>query len=303
MDTSVAVVEISGVVRAGNALALVSDKSGSIYILPVPSGWPVTGPTPFRGMISFESAKPLVEQGLGALDLESLDLLADGTFVVLSERLGALIANGELLAVYPTQLGPIGGRGLEGLAVRNDGTVAVVWEGGWLNTRALPTAIRGVGALGGGPLNPVLCIHELPAEPAVVCIGAGAMVPLEVPDVPVAGHAFRAVDLVWAESGDELIVLLGSGNQADNEFKYRWLQRFSTFGTAIGEPINLCDPGLFPDSLQIRAQNNFEGLGWFDAETLVLVNDTNGPTSAVLIEVLPWPVTDATVTCDSITPG
>ena len=114
----------------------------------------------------------------------------------------------------------------------------------------------------------------MPTETLSVCPGGESAFALDVPAAPDIGQAFRAPDLVWSRRGDELIVLLKSMNQAGNVFRFIWLQRFSLSGTAIGPSVNLCDRGLLPERLR---QDNFEGLGWFDAENVVLVNDSNQP--------------------------
>jgi hypothetical protein len=48
------------------------------------------------------------------VDLEAVDILADGRVVALSERLHALVSDGGLVAEYPDFLGEVGGIGLEG---------------------------------------------------------------------------------------------------------------------------------------------------------------------------------------------
>jgi hypothetical protein len=288
---------ISGVVRTGDSLALVSDRDSRVYRIPVPPEWPQEGATPFRGAVSFADAEPLLDQGVAARDLESIEVLPDGRLLVLSERLGALLAEGEILAFYAPWLAPLGGRGLEGLALSASGRLAVLWEGGWLNRASLASSIPGVGELADAPLRPIVCIHELPGTLQVLCLDRRANVALEVPDAPEPGHAFRAGDLVWSSTGAELIVLLASGNREDNSFRYRWLQRFSTTGAPLGAPVNLCDARVLPPELRVQAKNNFEGLAWFDAEHMVIVNDTGPPSSAVLIDVVPWPETDPAQPC------
>jgi len=194
---------------------------------------------------------------------------------------------------------PLGGRGVEGLAIAADGRVAVLWEGGWLSAAALPFAASAAGGrdFGGRPLAPLVCVHELLPDTVLACPGGSGVVALDVPAPPDPTHAFRATDLVWSRRGDELVVLLGSVNRDNDEFRFRWLQRFSESGAAVDTPLNLCDPGLLPDELRAVERNNYEGLAWFDAENLVLVNDTTYAASAFLVDVDPWPSTDATAAC------
>src|SRR5438034_8562674 len=91
-----------------------------------------------------------------AIDFESLDVLADGRVVALSERLRSLIGDKGLVLQYDDPLSELGERGLEGLAVRPglDGSseIAVLWEGGWIEDGEVQAQVR---RRLGDPLLPV----------------------------------------------------------------------------------------------------------------------------------------------------
>ena len=297
----------SGIARAGSDLIIVGDDTRSTlfrYRLQA-DDWPSgTGPL----LAEIEIASALTERfgGTGAVDLEGVDVLADGRIVVLSETLKALLTKDSVVAIYPDPMGEIGGRGMEGVAVHSDGRVAGLWEGGFFSPEYLPTWIAGTGEIQGGPMRALLCVHALPANARMeVCARAKGVVTLQLPATPDATQAFRATDLVWAADGQSLIVLLSSTNAGTSVFRYKWLQQFSTSGAAIGEPINLCARGYLPDRVRSGRTGNFEGLGWFDPGTsLVLINDYSGPATAVIIAVDPWQPNDATVACDqALIPG
>jgi len=291
----------SGIIRAGSDLIIVGDDTPSTlfrYRLQA-DDWP-SGNGPLLAEIEIGRASAERFGGTGAYDLESVDVLADGRIVVLSETLKALLAKDSVVAVYPDPMGEIGGRGLEGVAVRSDGKIAGLWEGGYFSPEYLPTWIAGAGEIQGGPMRALLCVHALPddGEPQVCHWGAG-VVTLQLPATPDATQAFRATDLVWGEDGQSLIVLLSSGNAGTSVFRYKWLQRFSTSGATIGDPINLCARDYLPARVRTGKAGNFEGLGWFDPGTsLVLINDYSGAATAVIIAIDPWQPNDATIACD-----
>ena len=149
-------------------------------------------------------------------------------------------------------------------------------------------------------MNALLCVHSLPdVEGSEVCKRGDGVVPLQVPATPDETQAFRAADLVWGRDGQSIIVLLSSTSAGDSVFRYKWLQRFSTSGAAIGEPINLCARGYLPARVRSGKDGNFEGLGWFEpGKSLVLINDYSGAATAVILAIDPWLPNDATIACD-----
>src|SRR5436190_1723956 len=133
IKTPIGVTEASGVTRKGNELLIVSDATPGAYFSVDVSA--ESGPLirlPPEKVVRHELAggTPL------AIDFESVDVLADGRIVALSERLRSLIGESGLVLQYDDPLSELGERGLEGLAVRalSDGVsqVAVLWEGGWI---------------------------------------------------------------------------------------------------------------------------------------------------------------------------
>jgi len=255
-------------------------------------------------VIEIDKGRKRALGGSLAIDLESVDVLGDGKVAVLSERLHALITRDGLAAVYPDLMAEFAGRGLEGLAINTDGRIAALWEGGFLNPDKLPSSVSGVGSFSGGPFKPLICVHSLPATlGSEVYPNCQGVIVLKVPDAPVPTQAFRAPDLVWSEDGKSFIVLLSSSDAADDEFKFKWLQRFSDSGEPQGAPLNLCDRDYLPDKLRSGRGSNFEGLAWFErGKSLILINDHREPATAVVIAVDPWPSTDKTVTCDQALP-
>ncbi len=59
-----------------------------------------------------------MSQGLLAVDLEAIDVLADGRVVVISERLRSMVSKDGVVVGYDDPFAEFGERGLEGLAVR-----------------------------------------------------------------------------------------------------------------------------------------------------------------------------------------
>ncbi len=291
----------SGIARVGSDLIIVGDDTRSTlfrYRLQA-DDWP-SGSGPLLAEIEIASARTERFGGTGAVDLEGVDVLADGRIVVLSETLKALITRDSVATIYPDPMGEIGGRGMEGVAVRGDGQVAGLWEGGFFSPDYLPTWIADTGEIQSGPMRALLCVHPLPAVAKTeVCKGKDAVVPLQLPATPDATQAFRATDLVWGEDGKSLIVLLSSTNAAITVFRYKWLQRFSTSGAPIGDPLNLCDRGYLPAHVRTGKAGNYEGLGWFEpGKSLITINDYSGAATAVIIAIDPWQPNDATVACD-----
>ena len=264
-----------------------------------------SGNGPLLAEIEIDSATVKRFGGEAALDLEGIDVLVDGHIVVLSEQLHALFSKDDMIAFYPYSMAGVGGRGMEGLAIRNDGQVAGLWEGGYFSPEYLPTWIEGAGELTTGPMRPLLCIHTIPTTSDVrVCWrGAGVKV-LQVPATPDASQSFRATDLVWSADGQSVIVLLSSLDVTSRIFRYKWLQRFSVDGDPIGEPLNLCGSGYLPGHLRSGKAGNYEGLGWFEpGESLILINDYSEAATAVIIAVDPWQPNDKMLACDQALPS
>ena len=300
-DHQARLISASGIARAGSDLVIVGDDTPAMlfrYRMQA-DDWP-SGDGPLLAEIEISWVSVERFGGTGAVDLEGVDVLQDGRIVVLSETLKALIARDSLVSIYPDPMGEIGGRGMEGVAVRGDGQVAGLWEGGYFSPEYLPTWIAGAGKIQGGPMKALLCVHALPADAETeVCRRGDGVVVLQVPATPDSTQAFRATDLVWGEDGQSIIVLLSSTNAGTSVFRYKWLQRFSTSGAAIGDPINLCASGYLPDRVRSGKAGNFEGLGWFEpGKSLVLINDYSGAATAVIIAIDLWQPNDATIACD-----
>lgn len=290
--------ECSGIVRQNMNLIIVGDESpGTAYIYKLPDDLrPRTGP--LLHQFSIDSDVHREVGGALAIDLESVEVLPNGKIVAISERLHALVGDSRILVEYPDLMGEIGGKGLEGLAISLSGKVAALWEGGYFEPNKLPPA---AGCSWTCPMKPLLCIHELPSGTGVIRPNNADVVALNVPSPPDLTQSFRAPDLVWA-SEDELIVLLSSTDAANKEFRFKWLQRFTSKGHPIGQPLNLCAKGYLPQGLRNGRYSNFEGLAWFEeGESLVLINDHDDPTrpaTAVVLDITPWPSTDPSIACD-----
>jgi hypothetical protein len=228
-------------------------------------------------LIDLNKANPVrvrLKSGNLAIDLESVDLLADGRVALLSERLRALVGDEGILAEYDRELAELGGRGLEGLAVRplagGGSRIAVLWEGGYTDQ-----AERGGQWIQPGPFLPLVFIHDLPklASAGRVRLADGQRVELKVPVLPgrePEAQRFRAPDLVWCKlAGGEwgFLVLLSSQNQVNPPvFRHKWLARFDLQGNSVGEPLDLGK--LVPAA---HRDANWEGLAWFDAGRSVVL--------------------------------
>ncbi len=283
--------EASGIARHGDELLIVGDEGASRCYR-----CPVSGDE--KGVVALDEDRLLMETWTASslpLDLEGVEVLADGRTVVLSERLHALLDREGVVAEYPKLASEFGNRGLEGVAVRplEDGIsrVAVLWEGGYPLYRALPEAYRG--PTGRPPMRPMLFIHNVaPGERNLVYEEEDlVIIDLDVPlpgGTPPRAQRFRAPDLVWYRFGGEssgewgFIVLLSSeyalppepgsagdcpGGLSGERYCYKWLMRFDASGRPVGEPADL--DRLIPDHL---ASRNWEGMDWFvEGESLVLV--------------------------------
>jgi hypothetical protein len=279
--------EASGITRVGDRLLIVSDANpGAYYSFAIPdSGGPVLKLLPDK-----VTRHPLGGGEALAVDLEAVDVLADGRVVALSERLRALIGPEGLVVQYDDPLAELGERGLEGLAVRkieDRSLVAVVWEGGYVEGGEVQRQVRD--RIGSAPLRPVIFTHEItPGETGSKkkVKEDTELVELDVPqaDSEPDGWRFRAPDLVWhkgsgvADQDWGYIVLLNSQLHQERpgkaKFGPRWLQRFDRAGRPIGVHLDLDQVSrelLGDDRLR---DANWEGLGWFEqGRSLVLVYD------------------------------
>jgi hypothetical protein len=294
-----AVRDASGIARVGEYLLIVGDDDPGCY---------------FRFAISAHEGPEIKINPTGvtrvewphaslALDLEAIDVLADGRVVVLSERLRALIGKDGIIAQYDNPLSEFGNRGLEGLAVRTDkdggSRVAVLWEGGYPEYKDVPRQLqKHVGRL---PMSPVVWIHDLKAGETRAEINdknkeryslrkIEVNVPKPLGEEPQV-QRFRAPDLVWHKLGEYewgFIFLLSSENSPEHGkpgYMHKWLQRFTVDGAPLGDPIDLNT--VIPAHLKGA---NWEGLGWFEeGKRLVVIHDKppKGPPTAFIVELPP----------------
>lgn len=264
---SIVICEASGITRVDDKLLIVGDDAdGRYFELPLNGQ---TGPViPIDPVNVKEVPLPGAEL---AMDLEGIDILADGRIAVLSEQLHCLIAQESLerdhftvISEYDKTVTEFGNRGLEGLAVKelDDGAskIAVLWEGGYPLYPLVPVDLREpVGRL---PLRPVIIVHELQkGEAAGLVHDPSYYIPLNVPEptgAPPAAQRFRGTDLVWhnwhsdTNNGhleEGFIVLLSSENSppdskdSSKEFKTKILQRFALDGNPFGDPLSINEIG------------------------------------------------------------
>lgn len=290
--------EASGITRLSDHLLIVGDDDPGAYYRFSLLG--VQGP-----LIRIDPSRltrVVLPQGNLAIDLESIDVLADGRVVVLSERLRALVGEDGVIAEYDNQLSEFGNRGLEGLAVKplDQGTsrVAVLWEGGYPEHTAVPgQRHRHIGRLA---MQPVIWIHDIEAGEAGIAIKSKTALRVVVLDVPKPvgqepqAQRFRAPDLVWNQMDNDgdgkkdwgFIILLSSQNSPDQgrpEYRHQWLQRFTTQGKPAGMPLDLNT--IVPTALKGA---NWEGLSWFEeGKRLVLIHDKppKGPPTAFIVDL------------------
>jgi hypothetical protein len=295
--------EASGLVRLGDDLLVVGDHEPDTY-------YRVKLEAGESGRIRLSPERlerHRVGPGAFAADLEAIGVLADGRLVVLSERAAALLDARGLVAGYGREVVELGGRGVEGVAVRAlpgaTSRVAVLWEGGYPEVAVLPAALREHAQ--GVAMLPLIVVHDLPAGAHDVEVGAEArLVELDVPLPPgeePTAQRFRAPDLVWhrLRSDDPeswgFIVLLSSGwavppapgsieecgktgpDGRPLRWCHKWLQRFTADGAPFGGPFDL--ESALPEPLRTV---NWEGLSWFEPErSLVLVYDEKVAARAV----------------------
>jgi len=288
--------EPSGVTKVGDELWIVGDhEPGTWYRVRL------AGLSPPR--LRLEPARMTRQSIAGgpyAADLESIHRLPDGRVAILSERLFALLDEEGIVAQYDATLAEFGGRGLEGLAVRElpggRARVAVLWEGGYPDPDRLPAPVAETVCR--RALRPVVVVHDLDAhaeglrvEDDAVLAQLELRVPVPAGQEPFA-QRFRAPDLVWHRlNGDDedswgFIVLLSSeygekpppgaagecpetANGKPLKYCYKWLQRFTADGERFGPPFDLA--AVLPT--EIRGEN-WEGMGWYEpGRSLVFVYD------------------------------
>lgn len=278
--------EASGIARHGEYLLIVDDSQHGSYFRFQLQG--ETGP-----MIGLDPARlervPLPHSSM-ATDLESINVLADGRVVVLSERLRAMFDAKGAVADYGAVLSEFGKRGMEGLAVRTIGDgvsrVAVLWEGGYPQYYDVPEQLRA--QVGRKALSPIVQVHDLKPSDRGVQVRGSNMVALDVPLPKGRGpgaQRFRAPDLVWHHfpNGEwGFIVLLTSQNSVERpDYKYHRLECFTAQGKRIGLRLDL--NAMVDKPLQ---RVNWEGVDWFEeGKSLVLVYESypnNLPAALVL---------------------
>lgn len=296
------ITEASGIARLGKNLIIVDDEAAGAYFrvpIDAPDASLITADPGHTTKVPMPNAEL-------AIDLEGIDVLADGRVVVLSERLRALVTEDGGLIEYPNPLAEFGNMGLEGLAVRPlpDGSsrIAVLWEGGYPEHWDVPWQLRDLSTqqqttVGRTSLRPVVVVHDLEAGKSSMEIKRVDPIFLKVPtpagDEPEA-QRFRAPDLVWHElsgGGSEnwgFIVLLSSKNAVENRsFAHKWLQRFDGTGEPFGEPVEI--KSLLPEQADSKLKTaNWEGLGWFEhGRRLVLIHDDypKGTPTAVVVNL------------------
>ena len=288
--------EASGIVRLGNKLLIVADGDlGNYYEYEI---------TNLRSRhIVFSEAGRLPSRQIVKtklhVDFESIDVLADGEVIVLSERLRSLVSDKGTIISYPSRFGEYAQAGLEGLAsrpihgVQGSYDIAVLWEGGYPIARFLPSEI----AAPTRALRPIVILHTLVNGVATrplteVVLNTDSLSKWVDKKEPKGQepHAFRfrAPDLVWHRNG--FIVLLSSvripSSDDSNRYGPAVLQRFDLSGEPIGQPFELA-PKL--KSLEIPDNKNWEGLAWYEpGKTLMLVNDDSRNDAHVpLIDIPP----------------
>jgi hypothetical protein len=272
--------EASGVARAGEHLLVVDDAEvGAYFRIAIPK----SGET----LIELNRHQPeriRLSRAALAVDLESIDILADKRVALLSERLRSLVTRQGIIVEYDSQVSEVAKRGLEGLAIRplasGDSMVAVLWEGGYPEPPAIPKLIRRPGAAVAS--QPIVIVHTVPRMGRVGRLrwGTGMQaIELQVPTpegTEPEAQRFRAPDLAWYKLPEQrwgfLALLSSQSGLANPEFRYRWLMRFDGDGKPIGDPLDLA--GYLPEALRLA---NWEGLGWFEpGKSVVLVHEAEG---------------------------
>ena len=284
--------EASGVARMGQHLLIADDSTvGQYFRVTLPRA-----PKPLMILNELDPQPVRLKQASLAIDLEGIDLLADGRVAVLSERLRSLVDHEGIVAEYDSLFSEVGKRGLEGLAVRplykSASRIAVLWEGGFPDQSSLPARLRRSRAP--QPLLPLVLVHDLISRGRAGRLrmaDAVSTIELDVPHLPgeaATAQRFRAPDLVWTRNGADwgFIVLISSQNAGDQPtYAYHWLQRFGLDGKRIGEPLDL--------ALHVPADHksaNWEGVCWFEpGKSVVLVHESSPklPAAAFVLELPP----------------
>jgi hypothetical protein len=283
--------EASGVARVGQQLLIADDSTvGQYFRVTLPRE-----PKPLMLLNELGPQPVRLKQATLAIDLEGIDILADGRVVVLSERLRSLVDHEGIVAEYDSLFSEVGKRGLEGVASRTiakgASRVAVLWEGGIPEQRSLPGNLRRPSTP--QPLLPLILVHDVPARGRVGRLRLVDAVSTEELDVPVlsgsglSAQRFRAPDLVWTRRGSEwgFIVLLSSQNATDKPtYANHWLQRFDLRGQRVGQHLDL--------TLHVPGEHkgaNWEGVCWFErGKSLVLVHEA-GPKAPAAAYILQLP--------------
>jgi hypothetical protein len=283
----------SGVTRRGEELLIVSDKDPGAYFK-----YPLRDDRgPWISIDLKRLVRVAMPQACYGLDLESIDVLADGRVVALSEEISGLVDEKGLVVLYGGPLSELAGIGLEGVAVRpleNGGSrVAVVWEGGYPTFEKIPYQLRTKVAR--DPLNPVVLVHDIARDQIAEKIKFNEVNQVEL-KVPIPrgrepfAQRFRVPDLVWdklKKNGKEewgFIALLSSQNSVrEQRFLHKMLQRFDSEGKLFGKSIDLNK--IMPPSMYSL---NWEGLGWFEqGKSLVMIfdNSPEQPPAAYVMEL------------------
>jgi hypothetical protein len=284
--------EASGVARQGQHLLIADDSTvGQYFRVTLPRN-----PPPLMLLNELEPQSVRLKQASLAIDLEGIDVLADGRVAVLSERLRSLVDPEGIVAEYDSLFSEVGKRGLEGLAVRplpkQASRVAVLWEGGFPDQSSLPPRLRR--SRTPQPLLPLVLVHDLPNRGRAGRLrlkDAVSTIELDVPKLPGDGAAvqrFRAPDLVWTHIGKDwgFIAILSSQDATNNPtFAHHWLQRFTLTGQRLGPHLDLSAQVPVP-----HKNANWEGVCWFErGRSLVLVHeaDSRAPAAAFILDLPP----------------
>lgn len=215
-------------------------------------------------------------------DFESIDQLADGRIVALSERDGTLITPTDNVVVTYThkRLKRQGLRGLEGLAVKQGNSkgsskLAVLWEGGFdMSKRERPylTPRIAVSSIAEGKSE-----VRIKTKPTKLDLTKSHKW-LEKISPPEFGEEFRfrATDLAWFNNG--LIVLMPSTRRSTSDKnKERYgptaIQLFGIDGKPLADPVLLNE--LLPEELAEQSNYNWEGMCKVGEDSLMVANDSS----------------------------
>ncbi len=266
--------EASGISAMGDTLLLVGDDNPGRYfkLFVTDTAANVLAPDPQ------EMVEVILDGAETVVDLESIDILADGRVVVLSEDLTSLAgpptssaASYGLIARYPPTLNEFGNKGLEGLAVvpaaNGASRTAILWEGGYPDLYLTPPQLAPL--VGRTPLKPIILVHTIPADSSVDWVhDPDTVITLQVPEPegkPPDAMRYRASDLVWHawHEADSLIegfiVLIAPANSPVNSsptYGPTEALRFTMDGRPFGESINVQQTAVA--SLQALSDNDLQ---------------------------------------------